>query len=232
MPLYAEIINPDTNKVHFRCRVNAGKKCKQCKRTCKLDKNYCNDHVWCHYRVVISKSRIFFNGKSIGLGLFAYSKRGPGKRLKAKFSNRNYKPTDEEKDKYLIFKKGDKIGKYEAERISKRELDERYDIGGKEYTAPYGAEDGAGNLYDSLCVRNFISYANDPKGSKYSENAKLRDDLFLVATRNIYTGDEILWSYGDYYWNGPQAKIRIINSTKERECKKVDRNCNCGCKDI
>ena len=42
---------------------------------------------------------------------------------------------------------------------------------------------------------------------RYRVLETLKDNLDLVATRNIWMGDEILWDYGREYWTGEHAKI-------------------------
>lgn len=64
-----------------------------------------------------------------------------------------------------------------------------------------------GSIMDSKHVHCFAKYANDAKGSSNSDfknNAKitLDDDnnVCIVATRKIKSGEEIFCSYGKRYW--------------------------------
>ena len=185
-----------------RCQFKkAGVQCK--KRTCQ-DRDLCWIHLRKVHRVRIAPSLIKVDGKSVGMGLFAFTEKPLQKQLKR----------GQDRDKYLIFSKGDEIGIYDAEILSAQELSRRYDFekDGKlvEQTAPYGVSDSRGNLYDSLCHRNYVSYANDAHKSIFKNNSELKDlngRLVLLATKNIWMGDEILWSYGKDYWKGPLAKL-------------------------
>jgi hypothetical protein len=198
------------NDCHPKCKCKAFTKSgKKCRIKNFRDKDYCHIHLKKKFDVAIGKSNIYINGHSIGLGLFARSHRPVKDMDKIK-----KKSTKENRDKYLVFKNKDIIGKYEGEILTKKELDKRYDYKikkGKKFekvetTAPYTIERDDGKFIDGACKRNFIAYANDPHGTKLKTNAKLLNDT-LVATRNIWQGDEILWSYGKSYWSGEHAII-------------------------
>ncbi len=64
-----------------------------------------------------------------------------------------------------------------------------------------------GSIMDSIKTRCMAKYANDAQGqlnSKFRNNAKItlddRQNVCLMATRNIRTGEEIFCSYGKKYW--------------------------------
>lgn len=66
-----------------------------------------------------------------------------------------------------------------------------------------------GRILDSKDVSCFAKYANDAKGLSshphpFKNNAKITLDehqnICLIATRNIKTGEEIFCSYGKRYW--------------------------------
>lgn len=66
-----------------------------------------------------------------------------------------------------------------------------------------------GTIMDSMKVKCFAKYANDANGfsiqpSGFKNNAKIALDDYnnvcLVASRNIKTGEEIFCSYGKKYW--------------------------------
>ncbi len=64
-----------------------------------------------------------------------------------------------------------------------------------------------GSIFDSMKVKCFAKYANDAggfAGADFKNNAKiaLDDDnnVAIVATRKIKTGEEIFCSYGRKYW--------------------------------
>lgn len=64
-----------------------------------------------------------------------------------------------------------------------------------------------GSIMDSMKVKCFAKYANDAAGfsnSDFRNNSKIamneRNEVCLIATRNIKTGEEIFCSYGKKYW--------------------------------
>lgn len=64
-----------------------------------------------------------------------------------------------------------------------------------------------GTIMDSMKVKCFAKYANDASGfskSSLKNNAKIGLDelnnVCLIATRKIKTGEEIFCSYGKRYW--------------------------------
>lgn len=248
MPLYAKVLRPGGGRPLFECKVNdCGDHCCRCKymikqtdgteRQCKLKSCYDIDYCWHHLRKVydirIAPSRIASpDGSSIGMGLFARTNKPLPSALLAKL--KAGKGTAEERRKYLVFKRTTNmrrpvvIGKYVAENISQVQLDERYDYKGEdgkvhEQTAPYAVTEklrsGVGRQFDSLCHRNFVSYANDARGTDFKNNAKLKSDLRLIAISNIWQGEEILWDYGVEYWNYDIASIKVVNRIRRKRKK-------------
>jgi hypothetical protein len=64
-----------------------------------------------------------------------------------------------------------------------------------------------GSIMDSADVECFAKYANDANGlvqSPYKNNSKIAldemENVCLIATRGIKTGEEIFCSYGKRYW--------------------------------
>jgi len=64
-----------------------------------------------------------------------------------------------------------------------------------------------GRILDSMNVKCFAKYANDATGfsiSDFKNNSKIalneRNEVCLIATRNIKKGEEIFCSYGKEYW--------------------------------
>jgi uncharacterized protein len=64
-----------------------------------------------------------------------------------------------------------------------------------------------GSIMDSMKTKCFAKYANDAQGfykSKFKNNSKIaideRNNVCLIATRNIKTGEEIFCGYGKKYW--------------------------------
>ncbi|MBP8042064.1 MAG: SET domain-containing protein [Bacteroidales bacterium] len=105
------------------------------------------------------------------------------------------------------FKKGDVIVKYDGDKISLKECERRNQN-----------QDGYGGYYLTLSKNRIIDaqytlwamgrYANDAAGLSrikgLRNNAKyqlIKREAFIVASRNIKAGEEILVSYGRSYWN-------------------------------
>ncbi|HPI31066.1 MAG TPA: SET domain-containing protein [Bacteroidales bacterium] len=105
------------------------------------------------------------------------------------------------------FKKGDVIVKYDGDKISLKECERRNQN-----------QDGYGGYYLTLSKNRIIDaqhtlwamgrYANDAAGLNrikgLRNNAKyqlIKREAFIVASRNIKAGEEILVSYGRSYWN-------------------------------
>ncbi len=64
-----------------------------------------------------------------------------------------------------------------------------------------------GSIMDSMKRNCFAKYANDVKGSAntlFTNNAKIgldeNENVCLIATRYIKSGEEIFCSYGNRYW--------------------------------
>ena len=64
-----------------------------------------------------------------------------------------------------------------------------------------------GSIMDSMKVKCFAKYSNDAKGSlnsNFKNNSKIgldeNQNVCLIATRNIKSGEEIFCSYGKRYW--------------------------------
>ncbi len=71
-----------------------------------------------------------------------------------------------------------------------------------------------GSILDSKKTKCFAKYANDAKGftrSLFTNNAKIaldeNNNICLIATRKIKTGEEIFCDYGKKYWAN-QEKIK------------------------
>jgi len=188
--------------------------------------------------VRIAPSLITIHGKSVGLGLFARTNKPLAPALLAKLKRGG--GSAEERKTYAVFKpkrskkakkqKENVIGKYEAELMTQDQLNRRYDYkdeDGKtvELTAPYGVTEmlrhGAGKQYDSLCHRNYVSYANDARGSTFTNNADLLPNLVLVPLRVIWEGEEILWDYRAEYWAHDVGEVKHVKrSAKKRASRR------------
>lgn len=174
------------------------KKGTECKRRCCLDYRYCGQHLRSIVGIKVGPSSV------AGKGLFAV------------------KP----------FRKGQRIAEYYGEHLSKKQFDDRYDDPDDLLTSGYAISLEDGSVIDSLGSRCAASYANDPidvgalwKSSKSTSDFRHRynarkkqepgnamadeakgNQLYLVATKAIKSGDEILWPYGASYWSSKQMK--------------------------
>lgn len=140
----------------------------------------------------------------------------PGKGL---FATQSIRRSAEEK-KRLVFDKGEVIGIYLGSIRDKEEVDARYDIPGQvERIAPYAFQTNNGVIYDALCVRNFMGYANDAHNNAQGlrANAEVREEprgAVVYARRKIYEGEEILFNYGRSYWTGNHPIVPFV----EKRC--------------
>lgn len=228
MPLQASVIHPQRNNQNlFQCAINTTKpnekSCKPCTahkangQPCKLKSCYEWKYCWVHLlkfaKVRIAESTIKIQGQSIGLGLFARTNRPLAVDLLARL--RSNRGRAEEKKQYLVFKKNEIIGNYQGEIVTKEQLDQRYDYKDEqgqlhEQVAPYAITSEDGSIMDALCKRNFVAYANDPYNSNLQANSTMNENTrTLIASRNIWQGEEILWNYGAEYWQYPIAKVKI-----------------------
>ncbi|MBD3863627.1 SET domain-containing protein-lysine N-methyltransferase [Olleya marilimosa] len=65
-----------------------------------------------------------------------------------------------------------------------------------------------GSIMDSMHTNCFAKYANDTKGttdnSPYKNNAKIglddNDNVCIIATKKIRSGEEVFCGYGKRYW--------------------------------
>jgi len=105
------------------------------------------------------------------------------------------------------FKRGEQIVIYDGERITWKECEKRN-----------REQKGMGCYYMFINNSNCIDaqhtlwaqgrYANDAMGLKRVDglrnNARyevIKNNVYIVATRNIKSGEEVLVSYGRAYWN-------------------------------
>jgi len=190
---------PD-GKVQFKCklkcqtcisRTKKGTKCK--KKTC-VGVPYCWIHARYNKHLAVRYSNLIEGEK----GLFAFGKR----------------------DK-VVFRKGENIIKYIGERISKKELEKRYDYGGYDVTAPYTLNINGRNV-DASCKRGLGAMANATFGmDKRHQNARLDENGHVVATKDIKDNQEILVDYGQDYWKGfmcdgkPCLNFKIVNRRRK-----------------
>jgi len=177
-----------------RCTARAARTGARCSRQVCVGLPLCWQHMRARWHVAIRDA-----GARVGKGLFAAAPAG------ATAAVRNRQAP--------LFRKGDLIVPYApVEELTSGELDERYDYGGWQVTAPYAVPlpSSADVVFDAACVRNVGSLANDPRGRRgLRANAELSEQeggvLWLRATRPIRDRDEILLNYGPDYWAGMKA---------------------------
>jgi len=176
-----------------RCAAISARTGNRCSRQVCVGLPLCWQHTRAAWNVAIRQA-----GPRVGKGLFAAAPTGA--------------PSAVRRRQAPLFRKGDLIVPYApAEELAPEELDERYDYGGWQVTAPYAVPlpSSPDVVLDAACVRNVGSLANDPRGRRgLRSNAELTEEngtLWLRATRAVRDGDEILLNYGPDYWAGAKA---------------------------
>ena len=95
----------------------------------------------------------------------------------------------EKKHKVWVAAQRKRIATDSAEVACAAEMDtarERYDVDAKKTNT------------------NVVRYANDSRGSSFSNNAYVRpgSDVLRAGSRGIPANREVFWSYGSDYWKG------------------------------
>jgi len=128
---------------------------------------------------------------SAGLGLFADC-------------SANEVPFEELNPNAVVFEDGAIICKASRPRVSRLDYNDNYGYWTNKYIIWSNNETIA---YNGSSMRDSINYANDDLFGRW--NARIswevdatdgRHKWFLRATRKIYSGEEITWSYGWDYW--------------------------------
>lgn len=94
-----------------------------------------------------------------------------------------------------VFKKGANIVKYYGEKISRAQMDERYNG----FTGPYLIGLTNTQFEDGAKRRGVGSLANRNPGHNNANISVHRGAATIRATRNIYNGQEIFCAYGPSY---------------------------------
>ena len=176
-----------------------------CSKIAFTDYMYCDKHMKKDLGLEVKESRHLERMGIDGLGLYAI--KNPG---------------------VLAFSADDVIDTYRGEIMTSRRRLERYGDGESLGTEMYSANmPGSVNIIDCLCAPCAASYSNEAcniatlvrQSSSASQFVKLYekdvpkctnaelvsygDNEFpvLVATKDIFDGDEILWKYGSDYWS-------------------------------
>ena len=170
--------------------------------SCQLQCNQCTAHTEngsrCKLRVCVGVPYCWIHNRSIkhlamknstiqnsGKGLFAIRTKTKGL-------------TQQQKNK-PIFKKDEVITKYDGEKLSPQQLNERYGES-QNYTAPYALsyrKNKEDIIIDAACKRGIGSIANHK--AKARTNAKLTEKGNITAIKPIFDGQEIFVNYGSSY---------------------------------
>lgn len=152
----------------------------RCRRHVIIGQDLCHTHLRYQRHLLIKTSTI----PGAGRGLFACD-------LKAVDG--------------IVFRPGDKLGKYIGERLTLAQLHERY---GVDATPPYALEisksgaDGNGIYLDPALDRGFLSIANAKTVATQCNarfmNPNNQHEVSIVATKNIRHGDEVFLHYGPH----------------------------------
>lgn len=181
MPWICEVLHPSSGAVlwsapfrDFPC-ASAG-----CEQRTEWDLTYCPLHLESLRRLAVRPSALV----AAGLGLFATGAAGA-----------------------TTFRVGERLGAYDGERISEHELARRYDLYDPETgelececVAPFALRLGEGVVIDGFLMGSAIVFANDHRGSPHGPNSEVDGSGIMTALRDIKAGDEILWDYGEDYW--------------------------------
>ena len=109
-------------------------------------------------------------------------------------------------------KAGTKLGIYRGERLTGKELDDRYaETGCSIYVL--GLEGGI-NVDASGKHYNWISHVNASKGTCKKPNIYWDTKGRVFAKRNIKAGDELYASYGADYWRGIARYNKTLKKRK------------------
>ena len=163
------------------CSATSAKTGTRCKRRTCATHPYCWQHTQSIQKLKVKDSQV------AGKGLYA-----------AKLSKENKKKKKMWRGKVVVFKKTEKVVKYGGKLYTKEQFNRKYP---GDYTVPYALELKGKKYLDARSTKAGVGrYANDCKGTRLPCNARLSENGFIVATKNIYEGDEILVPYGRDYW--------------------------------
>lgn len=108
----------------------------------------------------------------------------------------------------IDIEKDEVISKFIGETLTDEQVSNRTDSVDDDYfmNLPNG------DILDCKRTECFAKYANDAEGSDtgFSNNCIITmvdDDVVLVATRDINSGEEIFAEYGDNYWDNNSHRI-------------------------
>jgi len=120
------------------------------------------------------------------------------------------------------FMPGERIIEYVGSKIRKKTFRKRYP--GKKEVAPYAI-----GLLDAACVRGAGSLANSCGSRKSRCNAKYEEvkggKVYIVATKSIKSGQEILVDYGEDYWKRDSVHKKHKTTAKGQSYNKLKYTC-------
>ena len=182
-------------KVNARSRKSRERSTGRCKRRVVMGLQLCPTHLKSDAHLEIKPSTI----AGAGSGVFAYN---------------------HDAETEIVFKPMQRISEYKGELITGKQLNERYG----NFTAPYGMELSPDRFIDSACVRSYSSMVNHAPAKKSNARFSLSGDrkhVYLVATKRIRHGDEILINYGrSYKFNDPTEHMTVKRSRSKKRSKR------------
>ena len=221
---------------------------RQCSRRTCVMLPVCWQHLTSMYGLVISKSSI----PGAGQGLFVWKPGCPKGRAVFRAGQVIACHGVDPQTWYSEYVAGDP-SRPGGIRRTDAQIDAVYGHGDA-HLAPYSMEYEEDDIWDFNCYRYFSSMANDARGTPYETNCTIllwdRGDngiaLVIQAVRTVHNGDELFWSYGDYYWRGvaplpddavfPQAVCNIGRCRERRgsnraACAEHQRHMKAVCAD-
>jgi len=168
---------------------------RRCTRKTCMDARFCPAHLKIYKKLMIAPSRHLRSANVNGHGLYAVRPTGAVAKddLRAPIFD----------GETVIFKKGDEVDRYCGEKMSKTQVDERYDEDGEEGQGNYTMPIDENVFIDSQCAATSVAYANDYRGVRGAKTncvpENRGDYIVFVAKNNIHHGEEILISYGRGY---------------------------------
>ena len=211
------------NKLLFRAQVRT-QQCKaivrtkngqhECKNFCKLGLPYCTVHLGSIMHLKLAPSYLPEHDGPQSKGVFAYRKG---------------------RDKHPVFRKGEKICDYTGEVLTPNQMRERYGQQAGPYAVEAKSKAGKKVFIDSAVKRNPASIAADQTRGQQGApkpNAKFvmipsKSQLEVIATTDIYPGQEIYLNYGDQYWQSQESvqhKTSVISSRAKRPAVRMPKS--------
>lgn len=184
----------------IRCIHQTG--ARQCLRRSIYTIPMCWQHLKSDYNVIVKQTTLTdANGDRLaGLGLFAC----------------NHRPVPGQVD--LVFVRDQVIVPYVGKEYTRAQYDAKYP---GDAAGPYGVPIENNRVVDAGPMRGVAALANDcrvqnrNRGDCERNNARIDEAgagnyPVLVATRNIFDGDEIFINYGASYWSGVPRAHRTV----------------------